>query len=91
VDAREQHIGSRAECLGRAVAVMYIPVEDEHALNAELADRELRCDRRVVEQAEAHRAVRFCVVTGRSHRREALRRLAGDQRACHLAGAADGV
>ena len=91
VDAREQHVRARAEGLGGAVAVVHVPVEDEHAARAELGDRELRGDGDVVEQAEAHRTIRFGVVAGRAQRREAGARFAGEQRARQLAGAAGGV
>src|ERR1700682_4193915 len=57
-----------AKDLGRAVAVMDVEVEYEHALHAEFGDRVLRCDRDVVEQAEAHRPRTLGVMTRRAHR-----------------------
>ena len=52
MDARVQHVVAAAEDLGGPVAVVDVPVEDEHAPHPELVDRELRCDGDVVEQAE---------------------------------------
>ena len=77
-----------AERLGSAVAVMNVPVEDEHALGAKLCDRQLRRDRDIVEEAEAHSAIWFGVMPGGPHSTEAQARLVSHQRPCHLTGAA---
>ena len=58
---------------------------------AKLADRELGRDRDVVEQTEAHRAIRFGMMPGGSHPAETEPRLASHQCPSHLAGAAGGV
>ena len=91
MNAREQHIGAATERLGGAVAVMDVPIEDEHPPDAQLANGELRRERDVVEQAEAHRAIGLGVVPGGSHAAEPEHSLAGQQRPCHLTGAAGGV
>jgi hypothetical protein len=62
------------------VAVVDVPVEDQHALGAVGRRRVARSDRRVAEEAEAHRAVGLGVVARRAQRREAGRGLAGQQR-----------
>ena len=91
VDADEEDVGAPAERLGGAVAVVDVPVEDEHALGPELADRQLGGDRDVVEEAEAHRPPRFGVVAGGAQRAEADPVLAAQQRPRHRAGASGGV
>ena len=68
------------EDLVRPVAVVDVPVEDQHALGAVRRLRMARRHRRVAEEAEAHRAVGLGVVAGRAQRREAGRRLARQQR-----------
>ena len=54
---------------------MDVPVEDRHALDPVRASRVFGRDGDVVEEAEAHRALGFCVVTRRPHRAERRRDL----------------
>ncbi len=68
------------EDLGRAVAVVDVPVEHEHAAEAHFGDRRGGRDGDVVEQAEAHRARPLGVVAGRAHGAEARLRFAREQR-----------
>ena len=91
MDAREQHIGAPAKSLRGAVAVVNVPVEDEDAPRAQLADRQLGGDRDVVEEAEAHRALGLGVMPGRADGAEGDRGLAGQQGAHHRAGSAGRV
>ncbi len=63
VDAREQHVLAAAEDLSGPVAVVRVPVQDEHAPHVKLVDRELRRDRDIIEQAEPHRAGALSVVS----------------------------
>jgi hypothetical protein len=63
-DVEDARIG--LEHVLRAVAVMHVEVDDDHAREA--AGQGMGGgDRDVVEEAEAHRAVRFRVVPGRAH------------------------
>ena len=48
VDAPEQHVAASAEDVGGPVAVMHIPIQDEHPLYPELPDRELGRDRELL-------------------------------------------
>ena len=69
-----------------------VPVEDQHALDAQLRDRVTRRDGNVVEQAEAHRPLRHGVMSRWSVRAEAdLPRAAVDQPADELDGPTGGV
>ena len=67
------------EDLGGAVAVVDVPVEDQHLLDPALRERVRDPDRDVVEQAEAHRPPRFGVVAGRAQPAEREAVLAGEQ------------
>ena len=58
VDAREQHLARLVEDRVGPVAVVHVPVEDEHPLDAERVERVPGGDGDVGEQAEAHRARR---------------------------------
>ena len=91
MDAREQHVRAPAEDLGGAVAVMDVPVEDEHSAQAEFGDRDSRRDCDVVEQAEAHCPPVLGVVPGGPHAAEAHATVAGEERTGHLTGTAGGV
>ena len=62
-----------------AVAVVHVPVEDQHPLGAARVERVTRGQRDVGEQAEAHRAVGLGVVSGRAQGAEASGRLAVEQ------------
>ena len=79
VDRAEQHRRVGVEDVVRPVAVVHVPVEDQHPLDAVRGARVRRADRDVVEEAEAHRAGRLGVVAGRPQRRDAAR-LAAEQR-----------
>ena len=79
VDARVEHVGRGGEDLLGAVAVVDVPVEDQHPLGAARGDRVPGGDGDVVEQAEAHRAVALGVVAGRAQAAERRPRLAGEQ------------
>ena len=48
VDAPEQHVAASAQDVGGPVAVMHIPIQDEHPLYPELPDRELGRDRELL-------------------------------------------
>ena len=65
-----QHRRVVEEDLLGPVAVVHVPVDDRHALQAALALRPARRDRRVVEQAEAHRGLALGMVPGRAQQRE---------------------
>jgi hypothetical protein len=80
VDRDEQDARVAAEDLVGPVAVVDVPVEDQHALGAVRRRRMARRDRRVAEEAEAHRAVGLGVVARGTQRREAGGGLAGQQR-----------
>ena len=54
---------------------MHVEIDDRHALDAVAVLRVARRDRRVVEQAEAHRPRRLGVMAGRAHGDEGVRRL----------------
>jgi hypothetical protein len=71
--------------------VVHVPVQDEHSPSAELGDRQRGGDGGAVEQAEAHRAVRFGVVPRGPGGGEAERGLGRQQSPDHLAGAAGRV
>ena len=57
----------------RAVAVVHVPVDDQHALDAFALARVVRADGDVAEEAESHPAVSERVVTGRSDGAERAR------------------
>ena len=50
-----------------AVAVMHIPIDDQHALDPVIPPRVPRANRDVVEHAEAHSAIRGRVMSRRAH------------------------
>jgi hypothetical protein len=77
VAAHVEHVAALLEAVLRAVAVVDVGVEDQHAPAAELGQRVLGRDGHVVEQAEAHRGGRLGVVAGRPHEREGPARGAG--------------
>ena len=58
VDRAEQHGRVGVEDVVRPVAVVHVPVEDQHPLDPVRRPRVGRRDRHVVEEAEAHRARR---------------------------------
>ena len=70
VQRDRQHGRVVEEDLLGAVAVVDVPVDDRHPAEAALALRPARRDRRVVEEAEAHRRVALGVVAGRAQDRE---------------------
>ena len=77
----------------RAVAVMHVEIDDGRALGMVAVLRIARRDRRVVEQAEAHRPRRLGVVAGRANGDEGVGRLLVHHlvdRAHGAAGAAQG-
>jgi hypothetical protein len=82
-----QHVRALAKNLRSAIAVVHVPVDNHHALQAELGDRQLGCDRDVVEQAEPHRTVLAGMVARRAQRAEAGAALIGDQMPDHRARA----
>ena len=71
VDRDEQHARIGVEDLVGPVAVVDVPVEDQHPLGAVRVARPPRGDRDVVEEAEAHRLRGLRVVAGRAQRRHA--------------------
>ena len=79
VDADVEHLVGVGEDLLRPVAVVHVPVEDQHPLRAALGDRVRGGHRDVVEQAEAHRPVALGVVPGRPKAAERSSRVAGEQ------------
>ena len=70
---------------------MDIPIQDEHPVEPELADRELGRDRDVVEQTEPHRLFAPGMVPGGPKPTERCLGVAAQERADHRAGAAGGV
>ena len=70
-----------------AVSVVDVPVDDRDPLEA-ARTRVRRCDRDVVEQAEAHRVVRPRVMPGRPHEGDPSLRAPVEQRIDHRDGAA---
>ena len=62
----------------RAVAVMNVPVDDQHSSRPVLLPRVVRRERNVAEKAEAHRAVAQRVMTRRSHGAERSQRSTPD-------------
>jgi hypothetical protein len=62
------------------VAVVDVPIHDEHARESVLFQRPARGDHDVVDQAESHRDVGACVVSRRPHGCEG--RLALERQAC---------
>ena len=77
-----EHVRVGPEHLLRAVAVVHVPVDDRHALEAARARVRGR-DRHVVEQAEAHGLRGPGVVPGRAQERDALGDGAVDHRVDH--------
>ncbi len=81
----ERHLMRRAIHHGRigpedrlgAVAVVHVEIDDGRALGAVAALGVARGDRRVVEQAEAHRHRGFRMMPGRANRHEGVRGLPG--------------
>mmetsp|Transcript_95035 Transcript_95035/g.271753 ORF Transcript_95035/g.271753 Transcript_95035/m.271753 type:complete len:209 (-) Transcript_95035:404-1030(-) len=67
-----------------AVAVVNVPVDDEHALDAPLLARHRRRYRYVVEEAKSLAAVRLGVVARRPYDRHAVRALAAHYPLRHL-------
>ena len=80
-----------AKALRGPVAVMDVPVDDQHLAGPQLPDRQLGGDRDVVEQAEAHRAAWPGVMPRRAHGAETAAVLAGEQCPHHRTGAPGGV
>jgi hypothetical protein len=91
VEAGEEHLAALVEGGLGAVAVMDVPVEDQHSLGAVCRQGVPRGDRCVRKEAEAHRAVGLGVVAGRAQRSEAGRRSTAQQRVDERAGPACGV
>src|SRR5207244_12649361 len=81
-----EDVGIALEAVLRPVAMVEVPVDDRHALDA-VALEPGRRDRHVVEEAEAHGAIALGMVPGRAHEREAVlhlpcqHRLADDEEA----------
>ena len=73
MDAVEHNFGIFVEDVLSAVAVMDIPVDDEHALKLVSYPGMLSGERDVVEETEAHTLDLGCMVSGRPH--QAKRRL----------------
>ena len=61
------------QCL-RAVAMVHVPVHDQHALAGRGGQGIVRRNRHIAEQAESHRPVAQRVMSRRTHRRKATRR-----------------
>ena len=78
--AGHQHALVAAEGFLGAIPVMHIEVHDRHPLQPMRIERMTRGDRDIVEQAEAHRAVRSRVMAGRANRAERIVELAGHHR-----------
>jgi hypothetical protein len=91
VDAGVEDVPALAEGRGGAVAVMDVPIHDQHPAQPELADRKLRGAGDAVEQAKAHRPVTFGVMAGGADGAEPERGLAAGQRPRHGDGCAHGV
>ncbi len=87
VDTGVEHAVGLAEDLLGPVAVVYIPIEDQHSFTA-LRQRLLGRDRDIVEQAEAHRRRPLGMVTGRTQRADRERHIAGQQSIDRRAGPA---
>ena len=66
-EAAHQHARVARKRGLRAVAVMHVEIDDRDALQAVHFQRMTRRDRDVVEEAEAHRARRLRVMSGRTH------------------------
>ena len=79
-DADHQHALVAGDDVLGAVAVVHVEIDDRHALQAAHIERVARCDRDVVEEAEAHRLIARRVVAGRAHRAERAFDLAVDHR-----------
>ncbi len=91
MNAREQHVWPVAKDLGRSIAVVDVPIQNEYPLQSVLGDRAGRGDRNVVEETEARCASAVRVVTGRPQATEAGSRRATEQQLDHPAGAPCGV
>ena len=78
VDREEADALVGVEHVLRAVAVVDVPIDDQHAVEPVLVDRDAGGDGHVVEQAEAHRAVGERMVPGRPHEAERRAVLAGE-------------
>ena len=63
-----------------AVAVVHVPIDDQHALDAQRGARDGGGDAHVVEQAEAHRLVVLAVVPGGPDVRKSVRQPPVDHR-----------
>lgn len=71
VDREVEHAAVLVEHLLRAVAVVHVPVDDQHLADlGQPLPQQPRRDRDGVEEAEAHRLVGLGVVAGRPHHRE---------------------
>jgi hypothetical protein len=91
VDRDEQDTIGRVEDVVRAIAVVHVPVEDQHAVQPVGVERVLSGDGDRVEQAEPHRTRAGRVVAGRAVQRRSAPRLARQQRVDHRHGPAGGV
>ena len=67
-----QHAGIAREDVLRAVAVVDVPIDDQHPLEAVAGAQVGGTDGDVVEEAEAHGAIALGVVAGRADEREAV-------------------
>ena len=76
VGAEEEHRGVLVKDVLRAVAVVHVPIHDQHASHAVPLLRVARRDGDVVEQAETHPASGVRVMPGRADGAEGVARLA---------------
>ena len=76
-----RHVRIVLEAVLRAVSVVHIPIEDQDAWRSELRLSHARSDRDVIQETEAHRAVRLGVMARRANRGESARDLVAQRRA----------
>ena len=84
----EEYVGIGLEDVLRAIAVVHVPIENRHALDAMVAPSGRGCDCGIVEEAEAECLVALGVVARRTHQRKRAAHLAEQHRLCRLEGRA---
>jgi len=73
VRAEEEYRAVVVESILRSVAVMDVPIRNQHALDSVLELGVARTDRDIVKDAEAHALVRTSMMPGRTHRTKSVR------------------
>ena len=91
MSAEEEHTAVLIKDVLRAVAVMHVPIDDEHLVRAVFALGVAGADTDAVEQAEAHALIRSGVMAWRAHSAKSVVHLARHDRIHRVHHTTDGA